>query len=69
MSRKKIDKRNQVDPTDGAKLVWDLRKGEGFRDYLVNRPKIKKECELRYLKTGEKVKIITLSEDWIEVSL
>ena len=58
-----------VDPTDGAALVWDLKPGDKFRDSKSAKSKIKEAIQRRYMKTGEMVKIITLSEDEIEVSL
>jgi hypothetical protein len=69
MSRKKVVKDFGPPPPDGAKLVWDLQPGESFRDTMGMKGKIAKECELRYMKIGEKVRIVTLSEDEIEVSL
>jgi hypothetical protein len=70
MARKKKSRNDSgVDPIDGAKLVWDLQPGDSFRDTMREKGKIQKEIDARYMKTGERVKIVTISEEEIEVSL
>jgi hypothetical protein len=68
MSRKKVVK-DFAPPPDGAKLVWDLHPGDSFRDTVREKGKIQKEIDARYMKTGDRVRIVTISEDEIEVSL